>query len=569
MRSSQIGWVYCRTIICCWIYLLELKTAGFSASDLRVAGFTASNLKDINFSAKQLSVGGYTGVQIYAAGYTVVDFYNAGFNPTRVVAAGFTLGQLNVSGFVKADYTAVNITSTDLRTAGFTPSELYTAGFSAGDLYTAGYTSDLLFNIYSIGNMRGGGYTATDMKNGNYDLVALKNGGYTATELKGASYSAFQLRSAGFSLSTLIQAGFTCAELYDGGYSAGQLLTAGFTLTQLYNANVSCADLKSAGFNTTQLLGAGFTYTDLRIAGFTVTQVKSGGGVSDQTLLAAGYTQEDILKAGMNLYLDYFSSSYRLLATSTLIDGKAETLLDASATAVFYIPESTIQNVFKFRLIGDLMDFSNVEVRYVVNMHLWPTSFELNPSNAMLDQPDSNGSVYSVGNSKTMLVKHDYIRYLALKLFGNANAVDLFNNESQMVRYMNYIGNLSFQNDISGTLWKYASVTSNPTSANYLLDTSNNMKYTTDAFNTNNNICRELMYQLIYYNPDRFANLITDENYLVSIPIFAGDTISFNYTIAPAPNQNNLTGVPPIPARTYRIKWVIDNGTGVNTVPDL
>jgi len=77
------------------------------------------------------------------------------------------------------------------------------------------------------------------------------------------------------------------------------------------------------------------------------------------------------------------------------------------------------------------------------------------------------------------------------------------------------------------------------------------------------------MYQLIYYNPDRFANLITDENYLVSIPIFAGDTISFNYSIAPAPDQNNLTGVPPIPPRVYRIKWVIDDGTGVNTVPDL
>jgi hypothetical protein len=168
-----------------------------------------------------------------------------------------------------------------------------------------------------------------------------------------------------------------------------------------------------------------------------------------------------------------------------------------------------------------------------------------------------------------MLVKHDFIRYLALKLFGTVNGVDLFNNEVQMVQALNYIGNTSLE-DISGTFWKYSSHSTFPDiSGMFLTDASNNMRYATDEFNTNENICRELFYQLLYEKKERFANLVTDNNYLVGLPILEGDVINFNFTINPSPGQNVLTGVPEFFGRNYRIKLIVDDGTGVNTVPDI
>jgi hypothetical protein len=138
-----------------------------------------------------------------------------------------------------------------------------------------------------------------------------------------------------------------------------------------------------------------------------------------------------------------------------------------------------------------------------------------------------------------------------------------------MIQALNYIGNTSLA-DISGTFWKYSSHSTYPDiSGIFLTDASNNMRYTTDSFNTNENICRELFYQLIYEKKERFANLITDDNYLVGLPILAGDVINFNFTINPSPGQNTLTGVNEFFGRNYRIKLIVDDGTGVNTVPDL
>lgn len=58
-------------------------------------------------------------------------------------------------------------------------------------------------------------------------------------------------------------------------------------------------------------------------------------------------------------------------------------------------------------------------------------------------------------------------------------------------------------------------------------------------FDTNENLFRELYYQLVYKNKERFAHLVTDENSLVSMSILAGYSISFNYNVNPAPRKIN------------------------------
>jgi len=167
-----------------------------------------------------------------------------------------------------------------------------------------------------------------------------------------------------------------------------------------------------------------------------------------------------------------------------------------------------------------------------------------------------------------MLIKHDFIRYLAKNLFGTAMATDLFSNLSDMITSLDSIGGGVFQNDISGVLWEFSTVNPNPTlSAGYVHDDNLNMYYTTDIMTTNNNIGRELLQQLLYFNPGRFANLRPDRNNLISLPIWNGDSINFNYIVNPAPDQNELTGVPPFPGRPYRIKIIVDDGSHSNTQP--
>ena len=100
------------------------------------------------------------------------------------------------------------------------------------------------------------------------------------------------------------------------------------------------------------------------------------------------------------------------------------------------------------------------------------------------------------------------------------------------------------------------------------MDGSSNYYYTTDNLTTNDNICRELLQQMLHFNVGRFANLTPDRNNLISLPILNGDNICFNYTINPAPDQHALTGVPSFPGRVYKIKIVVDDGTHVNTIPE-
>jgi hypothetical protein len=71
----------------------------------------------------------------------------------------------------------------------------------------------------------------------------------------------------------------------------------------------------------------------------------------------------------------------------------------------------------------------------------------------------------------------------------------------------------------------------------------------------------------LFENLDRFSLLTKNTDGLYPIPILAGDSISFTYTISPSTGQHLLTKVNPISERTYKILIIIDEGTGVNTTP--
>jgi hypothetical protein len=271
--------------------------------------------------------------------------------------------------------------------------------------------------------------------------------------------------------------------------------------------------------------------------------------------------------------LSALSTSVTMNTQAVMDDGLVSTILDSSAVAVFNINLDDVKNVFTFSSTTyDISDnLPSGEMHYFVHADEWPTNVIINPSNSMMDKAGSVNPILTVPLATEMLVKHDFIRYLALKLFNTAMGTDLFSNESALLGDLNAKGLVAWT-DISENLWQYA--TTKTTSAEIdnmgiLIDPSSNELCTTDHFSGNTNLCRELYQQLIYTSSgrSRFQNVVLDGNNQAPIPFIAGDSISFLYTIHPAAGQNTVTGVSAFGGRSYRIKLQIVSSGASNTVP--
>ena len=276
----------------------------------------------------------------------------------------------------------------------------------------------------------------------------------------------------------------------------------------------------------------------------------------------------------VDFVLNKFSNSYTMSTLATLDAGSTATIgTDVSAIAVYYIDVAAINQVFRYEADSwDVNDISSTDIKYFSYMTNWPQSLQINPANAMLDQAgQSTNPILNVGIPNKMLVKHDFLRYLALKLFNTAQGVDLFNNETPLINNLNSIGAQSFQ-DISSTMWANdANNTSKVDGSLYVRDLSSNNMATTNNYTANDNICRELFQQILYANAARFASITLDSNGQAAVPILVGDSISYKFTVFPAANQNSLTGVSAFGGRVYQIKLIVTAGTGgvgsTNTIP--
>jgi hypothetical protein len=260
------------------------------------------------------------------------------------------------------------------------------------------------------------------------------------------------------------------------------------------------------------------------------------------------------------------------MSNFALVDDVIDGVLDASATAVFYISQSAIQSIFQLQTDSiDIADISSSDLHYFIFMNRWPATTVLNPVNGMMDQPNSWSPILNVGTPNKMLVKHDFVRYLASKLFNTPQAVDLFNNESALINSLNTLGDYAYQTDISAGLWKYATTASTPvpadTNQGFMVDYVTGLKCTTADLTTDANLCFILANKLLELTPQRFKTINVDAQGLFPLPILAGDTINFLTKIHPVSGQNNLTGVSAFGGRTYQIKLVIDDGSHTNTTP--
>jgi hypothetical protein len=256
----------------------------------------------------------------------------------------------------------------------------------------------------------------------------------------------------------------------------------------------------------------------------------------------------------VDFVLDGLNTDLSLDLSGALV-GQDYADLDVSATAVYYVKTSDMRKVFKFQTDSfDVTDDSADDIKYYVHRDstAWPTNLKLNPANAamVLDGAEMLSSAAATKNK----LKHDFVRYLAFRLFNTIHGVDLFSNEEDLLASVVRGGRaarLAIEtklNDVAAT----NNAISGP-------DVSGGHYYTTNALDTSANICRVLMRQLIHTAPGRFETLSVDNSgNPISVPLEDGDNLNFKVTVAAASGQETLVpGVSPIVPRSYGVKIIL------------
>jgi hypothetical protein len=259
-----------------------------------------------------------------------------------------------------------------------------------------------------------------------------------------------------------------------------------------------------------------------------------------------------------------------ITAAKALINGKIVILEGIDACGVIELSVNLFKTLFFYQT--DAL-FDDNQVKYYTSYN---PDFIFNAAESKLDHNLSFGAI-EVTNTNRMFLTDDFIRYLAVKLFGTFNGVDLFVNEVELEQSLYEKITLSMETN-------YATINSlnyiDGSNVNLLLDTKYTKaydyridryvycytKYTTDSFNTKQNLCRELMLQILQLDPARFQN-IQNTSSMQPLPFIAGDTINFKIGINAAEGQELLTNVDPILKRTYQIKIILTD-TIYKTIPD-
>jgi hypothetical protein len=250
-----------------------------------------------------------------------------------------------------------------------------------------------------------------------------------------------------------------------------------------------------------------------------------------------------------------------ITSSNALLDGK-EVLLDGiDACAVYELSVGLFKSIFLFQT--DSTYNANQKIKYYTFAH---PEFNALISNSKLDKPESFGEIAKL-DTNTMIISCDYIRYLALRLFGTHLGVDLFINEEDMDNDIKTKLNQCMTNNynicqginaLDGTDGSLNTDTVETYEYDYRISryTKCYTKYFLDSNTENKNLCRELMLQMLLSNPQRFQN-IQNTSGKQSLPFIAGDSINFKIGINPADDQELMTGVSVIPKRTYQIKIIL------------
>lgn len=284
----------------------------------------------------------------------------------------------------------------------------------------------------------------------------------------------------------------------------------------------------------------------------------------------------------IQLYLDKFETSNSMDISATIVPGFIHEPYSENKAEI-EVSLSTFLKTFKFQIDSyDITNCKKNDIKYFVFKDAFfnDVNLRINPADALMistdlfqTEYDKSTTNYPSGykeNKKFMC--HDYVRYLALKLFNTIHAVDFFNNETEL---LDDIRKQCFETDptqeelstmdnikkIMEDIDAYNDPTNNPLfDVSYCSEATdyNIIHGMSGNIDSNENICKKLLDQIIGTDKTRLAHL-TRCSELQSLPLREGDTIIYKMTMHAADGQENLTSVNPIPERVYEIRYVLTN----------
>jgi uncharacterized protein YjbI with pentapeptide repeats len=379
---------------------------------------------------------------------------------------------------------------------------------------------------------------------------------YTNAVVENTTYGIKAIRLLAGSLTIIVNSQNTLSTSSFVVPSIKQDTDAPFSPTTLPTSN-SSAPIVYSSSNTNVATINSSTGVITPVAGSSGFVRFTASQVATQTHESASITSNELF---VNKLIDFTLAGLNQtfsLSTLAALDASSISIESTDATAVFYVRLSDMMNLFQYQTDSfDVNDVDASDIKYYVFHRSTPTELHLNPSHAMMNKTESAGMIGSGDgyDSSKSLVKHDFIRYIALRLFNTHHGVDLFKNEEELHENIAYLGE-TVRYNIDNILTGVSTTSASETMA---YDASGN-KYLTNDTSGNTNLCRELMRQIAASDAARFYNNGGNTTGIRNMPLQENDSINFKLTITAAAGQNILTGVSEIPSRTYMIKMVLKN----------
>ena len=276
------------------------------------------------------------------------------------------------------------------------------------------------------------------------------------------------------------------------------------------------------------------------------------------------------MSSSVHFIIDNFDTAIQLDVCGNLFT--SDVTMDVSAVCDLFVDASLVRLAFQFQTdASDVMTSSEEDIKYFIDRNtFWSHdpehSFSINPADAQINTSDTLVQIMdSSSEPEKNMVCHDFVRFLSKQLFNTPYGVDLFENESELLDSIRDKSQKVWAN-IDKVLCKY-DVNNRPAhDIHFAIDGThydvqenssgvygpNNWKYYSNA-NTEN-VSKKLLDQIAHQKPSRLTT-IRDTTNIQPIPFLEGDTISLKLTISPADDQHLLTGVDPIGARTFRIRY--------------
>ena len=229
--------------------------------------------------------------------------------------------------------------------------------------------------------------------------------------------------------------------------------------------------------------------------------------------------------------------------------------MTTSAEAIIEVDLALVKQAFQFQV--DASDVTNVDADdikfYLSETNFWNAGFKYNAADADVKNVGGTHNAIATGYPKEKsMVCHDFVRFLALRLFNTHHGVDLFDNELELLDNIR-LKSTDVWTNMETELAKYNDVNGTGDGTNLLINDGTHL-YSTNVHNES--IVRRLYEQMIYTpgGKERFKTpYILDSGERQDLPFQENDTISLKLIINPESEQHLLTNVSPLEARSYRI----------------